>query len=366
MPHNTPSPDERRALMLQFVQSFQDNPDRLAKYTELSLLGGQASCVAWQAKSSIRRAAVTLTTRCNLNCLWCHRHEDVMQPYLNRDMDPELARSLLPGLKGISLLHWAGLGEPLLYPQLFELSKAARQFVPALKITTNATLLTEAMARKLEESGVTYVEVSIDGFDAETNARCRGASLAKVLEGLNNLSRVTSIPIQINSALSSLNHEALFPAVDVLRGVKNIVCLHTIPLFMTRYMVENGIESVSVEQHQALVLHWRARLREFGLDWKLVPDAWNAGLDPVIALKRHRNICFSVYEDPFINVYGKLAPCGRLQHLSLDDPAAKGLEQAWNGPEFLAWRARQLQGRYGEDCVRECFMVNRAAAGEAP
>lgn len=346
-----------RERMLNFMGHFKDNPDRAAKYTELCLLGRRASPLAWQGKGSYRRIAVTLTTRCNLKCLWCHRREQAVQDYIDRDMPASLALSLLPGLAGFSMLHWAGLGEPLLYEGLDKMTKAARQFVPAVKITTNATRLTRRNAEELERAGLTHVEVSIDGFEGEANERCRGVPLKNVLQGLRALSEHTSLPIQINSAISSLNYESLFPAVDVLRDVKNIVCLHTIPLFMTRFMVENDIAPVTSEQHQALIEHWRSRMEVYGLNWRLSPDTFGVTMDPVIALKRNCNLCFSVYEDPFINVHGNLAPCGRLQHVNLVDLERTSFDDAWNGLEFRAWRSAQLKGRYGRDCVRECFMT---------
>lgn len=365
MQNHAASQRDDRERMTRFMDQFAGSQDRLAKYMELALFGRQASLVAWQEMSSYRRIAITLTTRCNLNCVWCHRHEEAVKDYLHRDMDPALVRAMLPDLKGAGMLHWAGLGEPLLYPSLFEVTAEARRFVPRVKITTNATRLNEDMGRKLEAAGVTLVEVSIDGFDATTNEKCRGVPLGTVLEGLRSLSRATDIPIQINSAMSEMNYDSLFEAVDVLRDVKNIVCLHTIPLFMTKHMTEQGTAPVDPQRHQELVRHWEARLEHHGLKWRLSPDAWNVVQDPVITLKRRRNICFSVYEDPFINVYGDLAPCGRLQHMSLDSPAQGGFLNAWNGPKMLAFRKAQLEGRYGADCARECLMVRNVEGGGA-
>ena len=51
-------------------------------------------------------------------------------------------------------------------------------------------------------------------------------------------------------------------------------------------------------------------------------------------MKRLHNICYTVYEHPMINLDGNIAPCGRLQHIGLDNIFEKGFDAAWNGPKM--------------------------------
>ena len=76
-------------------------------------------------------------------------------------------------------------------------------------------------------------------------------------------------------------------------------------------------------------------------------------------MKRLHNICFTVFEHPFINLDGFITPCGRLQHINLDNVLEKGFDEAWNGPKTLRWREQQLKENYGTYCQRECYMKNR-------
>lgn len=349
-------PDLQR--MTQFMSNFEGNPERLAKYTELMMLHEDASPIAYQSRESIGEVNVVLTTKCNLRCVWCHREEDHYQHYLNRENDYDKVVKLLPELKGFHTLHWAGLAEPLLYPRLFELNKLARQYFPRVKITTNGTLLKPSTCDKLIESGLNFLEVSIDGFDGVTNKKYRGNHEERVIDYLKYLSDNSDIPIQINTVLADVNYESLFDAIDRLKDVKNIVLMHTIPLFMTKHMLELGIKEITTEQHRLLLEHWRKKIDEYGLKIKLSPDTVEAKIDPVITLKRKHNLCFTVYEAPYVNVDGYITPCGRLQHTRLDNVFEMGFEKAWNGPKSVAFRANHLKGNYGAHCQRECHMKN--------
>ena len=197
---------------------------------------------------------------------------------------------------------------------------------------TNATLLKKEACQGLADSGLTYLEVSIDGFASGANKEARGVDEDRLIANMEYLSRVSDIELQVNVVVSSLNYDSLFPAVDRLKGVANLKRIHAIPLFMTEHMVKLGIREISQEQLKDLLAHWKQRIEDLGLDLELWPDTYEAVLDPVISLKRNHNLCFTVYDDPFINVDGKLSPCGRLQNLALDDAAEMGFDAAWNGP----------------------------------
>ena len=69
-------------------------------------------------------------------------------------------------------------------------------------------------------------------------------------------------------------------------------------------MLDLGIKSAKLEDHQNLLLHWRERIKHYGLKIKLSPDVEDVTLDPVVSMKRLHNICYTVYEHPFINLDG--------------------------------------------------------------
>ena len=348
----------REDEMSMFLRNFAGNEDRLKKYMELILFHDEKARFNYMVRENLRRICVTLTTKCNLKCVWCHRHDSRFKDYINREMPFDMLKLILPGLKGFSWLHYGGLGEPLLYPKLLEAISEAKRYIPNVKITTNATLLKQEKCRLLADSGLTLLEVSIDGFDSETNKKVRGVNEDSLIENIVFLSKISDISIQVNIVVSEANYRSLFNAVDKLRDVNNLTKMHAIPLFMTDHMIEKGIRPITDEQLKTLLMHWDDRIKTMDLDVELWPDVYEADLDPVIIAKRRCNICFAVYDDPFINVFGYLSPCGRLQNLHLDDVSDIGFDRAWNGSKMLEWRRNQIFGKYAKECQRECYMQN--------
>ena len=348
--------DIRKEQMTKFLHNFKGNPDREKKYMELLLLGGEASPFSYLERKSLRRMAVVLTTKCNLSCIWCHRNVERFKDYLNYEMPIDMFKSIVPELKGFLWLHIGGLGEPMLYPHIYEAIKESRQHIPDVKLTTNGTMLNKENCKRLIKSGLSYIEVSIDGFDGITNKKVRGVHEDKLIDNLKYLSWHSNIPIQINSALADVNYDSLFEMVDKLKEVKNIVLIHTIPLVMTDHLMKLGVKEITTEQHRELILHWQKRRKELNLKFKMWPNLQETEIELVITMKRKHNICFQVYEDPIINVFGFLSPCGRSQEICLDSIAELGFEGAWNGPKMLEWRTKQLRGDYSTICQTACHM----------
>lgn len=343
--------------MSEFMRNFRGNEVRLQKYMELLLLGREASPVSFMTPDDMRCVTVVLTTKCNLKCIWCHRHEmRFKKDYLNREMPIGMLGLLLPNLKGFQKIYYGGLGEPLLYRDIYWAIEEARKYCNDVRTTTNGTLLNKESSQRLKDAGLSYLEVSIDGFDKRTNDRLRGVHEDFIIENLKYLSDISTIPLQINSVISKTNLESLYDAVDRLADIDNIVMLHTIPLFMTEHMKDLGIEDITVEEHRILLEHWKSRIRDLNLNIEVWPDLNETALDPVRIMKQRRNICFSVYEDALVNVYGCLSPCSRLQEISFDNIAESGFEEVWNGEQMLAWRLQQLKGCYCSTCQLECHM----------
>ena len=105
------------------------------------------------------------TARCNLYCRHCYiRAED-------REFESELStaegKALIDDLAKmkVPVLLFSG-GEPLLRPDLFELAAYAGEKGLRPVLSTNGTLIDDAMAKRIKETGFQYVGVSIDGNEA--------------------------------------------------------------------------------------------------------------------------------------------------------------------------------------------------------
>ena len=116
-----------------------------------------------------------LTDRCNLACEHCYSRSDPGRDIRGELSTPE-AISLMDDLSGmgVPLILFSG-GEPLLRPDLFALAEHAGKRGIKIALSTNGTLITPDTARKIRESGIEYVGISLDGATAATHDRFRNS-----------------------------------------------------------------------------------------------------------------------------------------------------------------------------------------------
>ncbi len=243
---------QRRKEMKEFIRLFEGMPDRLLKYCEILLEEKNTTPYSYQDTMSFRRLAIEVTTRCNLNCIWCYRRDPIFKSILNKDLSIEKLRAFIGNTKGkFRIIHLGGLGEPTLHHHLLEIIELAKILSEKIKITTNGTLLTKRLIDEMIERGLTHIEISIDAFTEEKNREFRGSNLKDLIEIVNYISNETNLELQINSVVCSLNYEHLFPMVKILKNAKKLT-VHTIPLFETEQMRTIGVRRVSDEKYISL------------------------------------------------------------------------------------------------------------------
>jgi heme d1 biosynthesis radical SAM protein NirJ len=122
-----------------------------------------------------------LVRRCNLTCRHCYSISgDVDFP---GELSTEEVYRVLDDLKTCSVpaLILSG-GEPLLRPDILDISRRARTLGIYLALSTNGTLIDEAWADRIAEVGYDYVGISLDGLEAthDTFRRRKGAFAASL------------------------------------------------------------------------------------------------------------------------------------------------------------------------------------------
>ena len=70
-----------------FLSFFKESPGRLTKYVELLTLKEKSTPYATTDRKSLREVGIVINTKCNLNCVWCHREEQHIKDsgYLERN-----------------------------------------------------------------------------------------------------------------------------------------------------------------------------------------------------------------------------------------------------------------------------------------
>ncbi len=122
-------------------------------------------------KSRLASVDLEFSGRCNLRCAHC------FAALSQKDMSREILAKVFAGIDARERTALTtNVGEPLLNPLLPEALAMARARRMRVNLMTNATLVTEAAAAMLKESGVALVAASLDFFEGTHDAiRGRGA-----------------------------------------------------------------------------------------------------------------------------------------------------------------------------------------------
>ena len=126
------------------------------------------------------------TKTCNLRCMHCYMKSDARK--YQDELSTAEAKKFIDDLAAfhVPVLLFSG-GEPLIRPDFFELAAYAAAAGVRPTLSTNGTLITREVARRIKEIGVGYVGISLDGL-RDVNDTFRGVAGAyeKAMQGIEN------------------------------------------------------------------------------------------------------------------------------------------------------------------------------------
>jgi cyclic pyranopterin phosphate synthase len=176
---------------------------------------------------------VSVTDRCNFRCTYC-MPRGVFGPdfaFLPRSellTFEEITRivGVFTGL-GVDKVRLTG-GEPLVRAQLEDLVAMLSTLprVRELALTTNGSLLTRDKARRLKDSGLTRVTISLDALDDEIFRRMNGVAfpVRRVLEAIETALAVGLTPVKVNAVVQrGVNDQEIVPLAEYFRGTSVVV-----------------------------------------------------------------------------------------------------------------------------------------------
>ena len=166
---------------------------------------------------------IEITSRCNLRCKHCYnesgelRKELDLQAFLN-------AYDGIPDTEECSITLSGG--EPLLHPQVWEfIDRIQKRKSTKNLIITNATLITEDIAKRLVKSGIN-VQISLNGSCPTTHDKlCGKGNFEKTLSGMDKLlSLGYAERVVVRCMASKYNMDDIVNTIKFVtdRGIKTI------------------------------------------------------------------------------------------------------------------------------------------------
>lgn len=156
---------------------------------------------------SPKSISIETTNNCNNQCLICpHGHNLIKDKgYMERDVFYGIIDKLVP-YRDSAVVELHGVGEPLLHPYLPDFISycTAKGFYTS--ICTNAILLTEKVGRRIIDSGLKKMVVSIETKENYERIRCTNI-YSKVLENIQNMARMSS-DLEVEIYMITLGNES--------------------------------------------------------------------------------------------------------------------------------------------------------------
>lgn len=204
---------------------------------------------------------ISVTTRCNLNCIFCHR--EGITGTRNELLTAE-DYGFIAKVASRLEIHYHKLtgGEPLLREDIADIVRYMKEHSKSVSITTNGVFL-EKRAKALADAGVDYLNVSLHSLNPVVYSYITGGSsprlLAQVLKGVEEALKL-GLKIRFNFLLMKVNINQFREILDYAsaRGI-DINVIELIPLgtppqvYITEHIsldsVVSFLEEISVEKH---------------------------------------------------------------------------------------------------------------------
>jgi heme b synthase len=319
-----------------------------------------------------------VTRSCNLSCVHC-RAASHLGPYPGELSTDECLR-LVDDIASVSrpVIILTG-GEPLLRPDIFEIAAYGTQKGLRMVMATNGTLVDASVARKMIESGIQRVSISIDGPDTKSHDEFRQeqGAFEGAMRGIEAM-KSAGLEFQINTTITTANLHQIKEIYDL--ALKIGAAAHHIFLLVPtgrgRDLAEQAITAADYEE----TLNWfysESLTCEIQLKATCAPHYFRImhqnkpkNKAPVKKAGGHFHEstrgCLGGISFCFVSHIGQVQPCGYLE-LDCGNVRKMSFAQIWESAEVFC--NLRDNSKYGGKCGR-CEFIKvcggcRARAYEA-
>lgn len=158
-----------------------------------------------------------LIRRCNLTCKHCYSFSADHE--YTGGLSTEEVFAVMDDLKafGVKALILSG-GEPLLRPDLFRVHDYARQLGFYTGLSTNGTLIDEAVARQIADSQFDYVGISLDGLaPVHDQFRRKSGAFQLSLAAIRHLASL-SVKVGLRYTMTAMNADDFPELLKLMRA----------------------------------------------------------------------------------------------------------------------------------------------------
>lgn len=358
--------------VIRYQGSGQEVPAQLLQFSDIN-----RPLVVWN-----------MTNRCNLRCQHCYieaedrRYHDELSTDEARVMIEDLAEMKVP------VLLFSG-GEPLLRQDIFELGEMAIGLGIRAVISSNGTLITDAVARQIKTAGFSYVGVSIDGAPRTHDTfRNKAGAFAEAINGIKACMD-NGVKTGIRFTVNRHNQMDLPEVFDIIEkeGIPRFCMYHLVYAGRGKEMAATDIGGEEKRRILEYICQKTLEFHEKGVEVEIMTTDNHADgifllnyirkhaperVDEVVRLLGMHGGCSAGTKFANIDPRGNVHPCQFWQDYTVGNVREEPFSRIWTGDDDLMVKLRHkeehVKGKCGQCSFKSlcsgCRIRARAVYGD--
>jgi radical SAM protein with 4Fe4S-binding SPASM domain len=308
----------------------------------------------------LHSASIEVTADCNLKCVHCfgkygNQHFDELSVDEMKDIAGQLK-----SLQAYEITLTGG--EPLVREDFFDVASAFTSQGFGVILMSNGTLIDDAAADRIADSGIQTVAVSLDGVRSDSHDLFRGVrgAFQKTMKGIELLAD-RGVRLRFYTVLNRLNLGELKALLELYRK------------FDASYTVSRSLLQGRARENRSLLLsskeYMRAYERFLSAEETVfhgVSSRSDEGGREELAQKplKDRHRCNAAVHHINIRPDGTVTPCASLCHrkFAMGSVRKRLIEDIWLEPEGLAPEIRKLKAADVKKCS-SCQLLEYCGSG---
>jgi MoaA/NifB/PqqE/SkfB family radical SAM enzyme len=311
----------------------------------------------------LKEIIISITNRCNLRCAMCQIPGSGVQEEMTTEKIKELildAVKLCP-----ASLVFSG-GEPLLRNDIYDLISFANRKKINTCLTSNGILIDDSVAKRLADSGIGVVNISIEGPEKVHESMRGTGNFNKAVEALNRLC-LYKIETTIATVVCRKNYKSLPEVMDLARshGVTTVKFQPFSDIFLVQkqgkadfFLSQSERSAIEQSVEEVIKRSLEYKISTNPVEYLRAIPAYLCGC----ANNGARIGCAALWTSCPISARGDVYPCWVLSDRILGNVKDVRLSSIWNSFKHNRMRESILAGDC-PGCLMSCYDYNLGKYG---
>lgn len=158
-----------------------------------------------------------LTTRCNLDCIYCYNVWKQQDAFQQKDITLSEVKTIVANISEKTSIYGITLagGEPMLNKDFFKIADFLRSEKIKTAVTSNGLLLHEDNIKHLIECGIEHIEISMPSVEKATYEKlCRSEALKSVRTAILNI-RKYKVKLTVTAVITKYNYKEVHDIIQL-------------------------------------------------------------------------------------------------------------------------------------------------------